>query len=121
MNTSTSLYDVLGGEPTIDKAVEEFYKKVLADDDLIEFFEGVNMDQLKKHQKNFFTFALGGPSIYAGKNMRKAHENMKLEDLHFDKIKEHLATSLSSLGANAEQVQTVMDVVETTRTDILQR
>ena len=35
-----SLYDMLGGEPAIDAAVEAFYAKVLADASLADFFEG---------------------------------------------------------------------------------
>ena len=120
MNAPT-IYEQLGGEPAMEKAVNSFYEKVLSDDELIEFFEGVNMNKLKAHQKNFFTMALGGPNIYAGRDMRKAHEHMKLKDLHFDLIKKHLGDTLAELGANATQVKSAMDIVEPLRNDILNK
>ncbi len=121
MDKEKSLYEQLGGEPTVEKAVSLFYGRVLTDPDLIEFFQEVNIDQLKKHQKNFFTMALGGPNIYAGRDMRKAHEHLKLEDIHFDLIKKHLGDTLTELGANKTQVQTVMDTVEPLRAPTLNR
>ena len=116
-----SLYSQLGGEPTIDKAVGLFYSKVLIDPDLIEFFEGANLEMLRKHQKNFLTVALGGPNLYAGRDMRSAHQHLKLEDLHFDLIKKHLADTLYELGANRTQVDIVMDTVEPLRSDVLNK
>lgn len=121
MDSDKTLYEILGGEPTVDKAVKLFYERVLSDPELIEFFEGINMEQLKRHQKNFFTVALGGPNKYSGRDMRKAHVNLKLEDLHFDLIKKHLSDTLYELGANQQQVQTVMDTVEPLRNDVLNR
>ena len=121
MNKEASLYEQLGGEPTIDRAVALFYGRILTDPDLMEFFEGVNIDQLKRHQKNFFTLALGGPNKYSGRDMRKAHEQLKLEDMHFDRIKQHLADTLTELGANGSQVETVMNTVEPLRAPCLNR
>jgi truncated hemoglobin YjbI len=41
---SACLFERLGGAPAIDAAVGKFYEKVLADDRIKHFFEGVNMD-----------------------------------------------------------------------------
>ncbi len=118
---SVSLYDQLGGAPTVVAAVDLFYKKVLADDELIEFFQGTSMDKLKKHQRDFFTLALGGPNTYTGKDMRKAHEHMKLKDRHFDLILKHLGATLLELGASASQTGTAAGVVESLRNEVLNR
>jgi hemoglobin len=121
MDTEKSVYEQLGGKEGIEKAVEKFYELVLADPIVNEFFAETNMEFLKKHQRNFFTVALGGPNVYAGRDMRKSHENMKLEDIHFDQIKKHLGESLAFCGANDEQIKTVLDKVETLRNDVLNR
>jgi len=68
-----SLYSDLGGEPTIDAAVYIFYDKVIADDRVSDFFDGVNIERQKGMQKKFLTFAFGGPNNYNGNGMRKAH------------------------------------------------
>jgi hemoglobin len=121
MESSKSLYEQLGGEKTVDKAVKLFYDKVLSDPDLMEFFVEVNMDQLKRHQKNFLTVALGGPNKYTGRDMRKAHEHLKLQDLHFDLIKKHLSETLNQLGANKNQIQTILNTVEPLRNEVLNK
>jgi hemoglobin len=120
MRTMT-LFEELGGVAAVEKAVEIFYKKVLADDGLAEFFVGVNMKNLKQHQKRFLTLALGGPNDYKGRDMRKAHEHMKLTDKHFDLVLGHLAATLSELGASEQQIATAAKIVEGTRKDVLNK
>jgi len=41
--TMSSLYERLGGAAAVDAAVDLFYTKVLADDRIKHFFEGVDM------------------------------------------------------------------------------
>ena len=43
--TSPSLFAQLGGTAAVDAAVDIFYRKVLADDRVSRFFEGVDMDR----------------------------------------------------------------------------
>jgi truncated hemoglobin YjbI len=114
-----SLYDQLGGAPTVEIAVDKFYMRVLSDDQLAEFFEGVNMTKLKQHQKNFITLALGGPNEYKGKDMRKAHEHLKVSDKHFDLVVGHLVAVLIELGVSKAQLEIIGKVVESTRKDVL--
>ena len=40
-----SLYDRIGGDAAVNAAVELFYRKVLADDRINSFFEGIDMDK----------------------------------------------------------------------------
>ncbi len=117
----TSIYETIGGEGAITAAVEEFYKRVMSDPDLEEFFAETNMEVQKKHQKNFLTMALGGPKQYSGKDMRKAHASMDLKDLHFDLIKKHLTDTLNALGVPETLIQKVMDIVEPLRNDVLNK
>ena len=44
-----SIYEQVGGESFVEKAVGLFYEKVLADDILMEFFIDVNLEVLKEH------------------------------------------------------------------------
>ena len=118
---NTTLYEDLGGATAVEKAVEVFYTKVLADDDLAEFFVEVNMKNLKQHQKKFLTLALGGPNEYKGKDMRKAHEHLKLNDKHFDLVLGHLAATLSVIRAKEQQIVAAAKIVESVRKDVLNK
>ena len=61
-----TIYDRIGGYEAIEVVVEDFYVRVLADDQLSGFFTGTNMNRLKGKQIEFFAAALGGPEPYTG-------------------------------------------------------
>lgn len=48
-----SIYDRIGGHDAIEVVVEDFYVRVLADDQLSGFFTGTNMNRLKGKQVEF--------------------------------------------------------------------
>ena len=54
------LYQEIGGEPAVNAAVDLFYRKVLKDDRMKRFFDGVDMDKQAAKQKAFLTMAFGG-------------------------------------------------------------
>lgn len=121
MNHVATLFDRLGGQPAVDAAVEIFYQRVLADPVVNGFFANTNMDSQRRKQQTFMTMAFGGPSRYAGKDMRAAHAHLDLTDAHFDAIAGHLKATLEQLGVAPDLVGDVLSIVETTRTDVLNR
>ncbi len=119
-----TVYDLLGGASAVDAAVIVFYRKVLADDRVAEFFDGVDMDRQIRKQKAFLTMVLGGPVAYTGKDMRAAHAPLVargLSDPHFDAVVEHLSATLTELGIEPELVGHVAAAAESLRRDILGR
>ena len=117
-----TLYEQLGGEPAVKAAVDGFYVKVLADDRVNGFFEGVDMDRQRAMQTAFLTVAFGGPNAYEGKDLRAGHAHLVakgLNDTHFDIILEHLGTTLKELGVKDELIQQAADVANSVRGDIL--
>jgi hemoglobin len=115
-----SLYHKLGGQPAIDAAVESFYKKVLADDRIKNFFNDVNMDKQRRKQKEFLSAAFGGPIAWTGKNMRKAHANIAgLNETHFNAVAENLQKTLQELNVKKELIDQVMTIAASTKADVL--
>lgn len=119
----TSLYDELGGDAAIDAAVNLFYTKVLADEHIKHFFDGVNMDKQRRMQKQFLTYAFGGPNNYNGRSMREAHKHLvdskKLSDSHFDAVIKNLGDTLQELGIASDKIKEVITVAESVRVDVL--
>ena len=120
-----SLYERIGGAAAVDAAVDKFYEKVLADDRIKHFFEGVDMNKQSGHQKLFLTYAFGGAPNYPGKSMRDAHKHlvdkMGLTDVHFDAVIEHLGATLTELGVADDLIAEVAAIGESTRNDVLNR
>ena len=120
----SSLYEQLGGEAAVDAAVDRFYRKVLADDRISEFFEGVDMERQAAKQKAFLTMVFGGPSNYTGQDMRRGHAHLVargLNDSHFDAVVENLGATLKDLGVADDLIGQVAALAETTRNDVLGR
>ena len=98
--TTGSLLEQLGGPAAVDAAVDLFYRKVLADQRIRHFFEGVDMNRQAAKQKAFLAIAFGGPGRYGGRSLRNSHSDLVargLNDSHFDAVVELLA----QLGAPA--------------------
>jgi hemoglobin len=119
-----TLYEKLGGEKAVDAAVDIFYRKVLNDDRINKFFDGVDMDKQAAKQKAFLTLAFGGPNNYSGKDMRKGHAALVskgLNDTHFDAVVENLGATLKELNVPDELIAQAAKIAESTRNDVLGR
>lgn len=119
-----NLYERIGGKEAVDTAVEIFYRKVLTDDRINGFFDGVDMEKQINKQKGFLTMVFGGPNEYTGKNMREGHKHLVergLNDGHVDAVIENLAATLEELGVTAEDIQEVANIANSVRDDILNR
>ena len=121
---SDTLYEKIGGEAAVDAAVDIFYRKVLADDRISRFFEGVDMEQQAAKQKSFLTMVFGGPHEYTGKDMRAGHAHLVkdgLNDSHFDAVMENLGATLQELNVPGELIEKAAAIAESTRNDVLGR
>ena len=118
---SPTLYERLGGGPAVAAAVDEFYRRVLADPQLAPFFVGTDMRRQKAHQAAFLAQALRGPGRYTGRSMREAHAGMGITDDHFNRVAGHLAATLSALGVGELLIAEVIGNVAPLRSEIVQR
>lgn len=116
-----TIFNQLGGRPAIDVAVDLFYDKVLADPLVSHFFNDIDMDKQRAHQKKFMVFAFGGTKSYDGKSLRESHKHLNLNDEHFDAIAHHLKSALEELNIPNGLIAQVLQTVEQTRDEILNR
>jgi len=117
-----SLYTEIGGEPAVNAAVDIFYRKVLKDDRIKHFFDGLDMDKQAAKQKAFLTMAFGGPNNYSGEDMRKGHAHLVakgLNDSHFDAVMDNLGATLTELSVPAHLIAQAAAIAESTRKDVL--
>lgn len=122
MEEKQNLYERLGGAAAVDAAVDIFYRKVLLDDRISEYFDGIDMDVQAQKQKAFLTMVFGGPNQYSGKDMRSAHAGLKgLNDTHVDAVIENLGGTLKELGVSDGDIAEVAGIAESVRDDVLNR
>ena len=122
---SKSLYQRLGGEATLEAAIDLFHQKILNDHRIRHFFEGVDMARLQQHQTRFLGYAFSGPADYTGRNMREAHrrvvEEMGLDDSHVDAWLENLVEALRELDVAEDLIQEAELIADSVRDDVLNR
>jgi len=114
-----SVYDEIGGAAAVDAAVDIFYRKVLADDRVSEFFDTVDMEAQHAKQKAFLTMAFGGPNEYTGEDMRNAHKHMNLTEEHFGAVAECLIATLEELNVPQEHIDTIVSVAVSVKGEVL--
>jgi hemoglobin len=114
-----SIYDNIGGAAAVSAAVDDFYGRVLADPDLAPVFTGTDVQRLKAHQRSFIAAAIGGPEVYAGRDMGVAHAGLGITDAHFDAVVAHLVDTLAGLGVPGDVIGQIGEVLVPLRTDIV--
>jgi len=116
------LYDTIGGRRTIWAATESFYRRVLQDESLRHFFEGVDVAHLHARQSMFISMLLGGRVVYTGKDIGAAHAGARglgLNDAHFDKFLVHFRQALDEVGVLPGRAEKVMKLLESKRDTVL--
>ncbi|MEC4985929.1 MAG: group 1 truncated hemoglobin [Oscillatoria sp. PMC 1068.18] len=113
-----SLYEKLGGKEAIAQVVDDFYKLVMADDTVNGFFSHTDMEQQRRHQTAFISYALGGPQ-YTGRSMEKAHAGLNLQPEHFNAIAQHLNEALTAHNVPQSDIDTILGRVSTLQDAVL--
>jgi hemoglobin len=119
MHPAKTLYEELGGQQAIERIVDDFYKRVLADDTISHFFAHTDMEKQRRHQTDFISYALGGPKHYTGHSMEKAHAGLNLQPEHFDAIVKHLREALAAYGVSPKDLNAVLGHVASLKEDVL--
>jgi len=99
-----TLYERLGGAPAIQAVVDGMYMKIFNDPDLEDFFRKTDKAHQKQMQAQFLTYALGGASVYHGKNMKDAHKGIGIHNKEFDLVCSHVVNTMKELGVSEELI-----------------
>jgi hemoglobin len=114
-----SIFEQVGGRPAVSAAVDGLYERLLADPLLAPYFDGTDMERLKRHMRAFMAVALGGADLYAGRDMHSAHAGLGVTDDAFDRVVTHLVATLASLGLPGETIAAIGAKVAPLRAQIV--
>jgi hemoglobin len=114
-----SINSTIGGARGVSAAVDDFYRRVLADPHLAGYFTGVDVDRVRAHQRMFIAAGIGGPGSYRGRPMREAHGGLRIRDADFDRVVEHLAATLTALGVATPTIAGIADLLGPLREQIV--
>jgi hemoglobin len=116
------LYELIGGRQTIWAATDSFYRKVLADESLRDFFQDTDIENQKARQSMFISMLVGGEAVYTGKEIGAAHARARqqgLNDTHFGTFLKHFRAALEEVGVKPDRAEKVMKLLESKRGTVL--
>jgi len=96
-----SLYDAVGGLPTLEKVHKIFYDKIYVHPWLKQFFASHDQQAIEGRQTSFLGEKMGGPK-YLGKPLEQVHENMYITSELFELRQKILKASLQEAEVSEE-------------------
>ncbi|WP_436930734.1 group I truncated hemoglobin [Halosimplex halobium] len=117
--TETRLYDRLGGREGIRAVVDEFYDRLVADDELGPFFEDADLEMLRRTQTEFLCEAAGGPESYDAAPVREAHLHVPFTEDHILRAIDILEETLAAFDVPEEDADKVVQAVAAYEADLL--
>jgi hemoglobin len=121
-----TLYKSLGGKKAIVAVVDDFVRRVAADNRINSFFKATASDpkRLAKFKKNLvdqICEAAGGPCKYTGKDMKAAHAGMGISGEDFDALVQDLVAALDKFSVKDGDKQALLGVLGPMKKDIVEK
>ena len=110
-----SLYQQIGGAPTVRGVTADLYRRIVADDLLGPVFDGYSVPEIEAHQRKLFGMILGGSERYDVARLEGKHAPLHLTGAHVDRLQVLTAASLTSLAAPDAVLAAVHDAIEQVR------
>lgn len=98
----TSMYDRIGGAETVSAVVEEFYRRVLSDQELAQHFAGRDMAQVKERQVHNISAMLGARDCRSGASGRRVRAERLVGRADIDRAAKHLLEALETVREGGE-------------------
>jgi len=115
-----SLYERLGGLDAITAVVDSFSARCAGDDRINGKFARTDIPRLRKMLVDQVCEATGGPCTYTGRDMREAHDGMRVTAGEFDALVEDLAATLDEFDVPKAEQDELLGLLGPMRGDIVE-
>jgi hemoglobin len=117
-----SLYKRLGGREGISTVVNDFTANMAADPRVNERFKDkkpAELEQFKSRLADQICEAAGGPCSYYGKEMKAAHQGMRISDAEWSATVENLVKALDKNNVDARSKEELLNALGPMKKDIV--
>jgi hemoglobin len=117
-----SLYRRLGGREGIALVVGDFTTNMAGDARVNARFKGLKPAEVEKFKSSLadqICEATGGPCSYLGKDMKKAHEGMKITEAEWNATVDNLVKALDKHKVDAQAKQELLGALGPMKKDIV--
>ena len=119
-----TLYHRLGGYDAIAAATDELLARLQADPRLRDYWKGASTNNQRRARQlivDFMAEAAGGPTYYAGRDMKLSHEGMHIDERDWDAFMRHAAATLDHFGVAAREREEVLAFFAGLKGEIVER
>ena len=119
---NATLYQRLGGYDALAAVTDDFLGRMLGDPKMAPYFESLD-DGGKKRVRQMIVdqlcAATGGPCVYVGADMAKAHKGLNISETAFGVAAQYLTATLDKFQVPQKEKDEVLAIVGSTRNDIV--
>jgi hemoglobin len=115
VNSSSVLFERLGGAAGTERIVTALYQRVHGDPELSPYFHQTDMETQQRRLSEMIGEALGGPSAPWLLELDVAHRGRGVTQRHFSLLASHLVDTLEAFGVATEESDAVLEWVAQAR------
>jgi hemoglobin len=118
-----TLYARLGGYDAISAVVDALLKRLMADRQLVRFWQHRGVDGIRREKQlvvDFLCAGTGGPMYYTGRDMKLTHQGMGINNSDWALFICHLQAVLDEFSIAEKERADVLAFVLGTKDDIVE-
>jgi len=118
-----SLYQRLGGYDAIAAATDDLLARLQSDPRLKDYWKGASLDNRRKARQlivDYMVEAAGGPAYYSGRDMRRAHAGMRIDDEDWAVFMRHAVATLDHFDVPQRERDEVLAFFTSLRDDVVE-
>lgn len=117
--TADSLYQRIGGQPVLQRVVDELIDVVSQDPRTKRSFEGVKLSTLKQSLTHFLCLKTGGGCEYEGETMKKSHADLHITTAEFEILVEVLRQRLDANRVGTKEKNQLLRILAPMKSDVV--
>lgn len=118
-----SLYERLGGYDGIAAFTNDLLPRLQSDAQLGRFWKNRGSDGIEREHQlliDYICASAGGSVYYAGRDMKKSHKGMNIDESDWSIFLEHAGATLKALNVPKQEVDDVVAFVLSIKKDIVE-
>ena len=119
-----SLYKRLGGYDAIALVVEDFFGRMVPNEQLGKYFIGLSTDSKRKAMQltvDFVCSATGGPCLYTGRDMKTSHTGLGITESDWDLSVKLLTETLDKFKVPDKEKGELLNLVGSLKGQIVEQ
>lgn len=114
-----TLYQRIGGEPVVQRVVDDVIDRTASDPRTARSFKDVKMSRVKEKLREQICNLAGGPCKYTGDPMNEVHKGLKITEAEFSLMVQFLRDALERGGVRDAEKNELLRMLGPMKRDIV--